>query len=47
MGLPVSICTLSFGLFYNNNNNNIFISYINIQISHHLQIVRLIEAGGV
>ena len=32
---------------YNNNNNNNFISYINIQISHHLQIARLIEAGGV
>ena len=31
----------------NNNNNNIFISYINIQVSHHLQIARLIEAGGV
>ena len=29
-----------------NNNNNIFICYINIQVSHHLQIARLIEAGG-
>ena len=33
---------------YNNNNNNIFISCIkNTLVSHHLQIARLIEAGGV
>ena len=32
-----------------NNNFTLFsyIKYTNIQISHHLQIARLIEAGGV